>query len=69
MRLGNEDYKHGIVELFKNIDDSLDPISKWETSKIKVRDYSIIYARQSKNNVKYRIKLIEERIDDIEKFT
>lgn len=64
--LENEDYKRGILELFKNIDDSLDPISKWESFKIKVRDYSINYARQSRNNVKYRIKLIEKRIDDIE---
>lgn len=65
-RIENEDYKRGILELFKNINDSLDPISKWETFKIKVRDYSINYARQSKNNVKHRLKLIEERIDDIE---
>lgn len=64
--LENEDYKRGILELFKNINDLLDPISKWETFKIKVRDYSINYARQSKNNVKHRLKLIEERIDDIE---
>ena len=64
--LENEDYKQGVVDIYNNIDSTLDPLLKWESFKINVRDYSITSAKQSKYNVKHKIKIIEDRIDYIE---
>ena len=64
--LENKDYKQGFVDMYNNIDSILDPFLKWESFKINVRDYSNKYAKQSKYNVKHKIKIIEDRIDYIE---
>lgn len=64
--LENDEYKKGIIYIFNELDKSLDSISRWELFKVKIRDYSIHYAKQSKNNLKLRIKLTEDKIEKIE---
>ena len=64
--ISNEDYKQEVTDIFNNIDCTLDPLFKWESFKINIRDYSIKYAKQSKYNVKHKIKIKEDRIDYIE---
>ena len=64
--LENEDYKQGVVDIKNNIDSTLDALLKWVSFKINVRDYSIKFAKQSKYNVKHKIKIIEDRIYYIE---
>lgn len=54
------------IDIFKDLDKSLDSISRWELFKVKIRDFSINYAKQSKNNIKLRIKLTEDKIEEIE---
>lgn len=64
--LEHDEYKKGIIDIFKDLDKSLDSISRWELFKVKIRDFSINYAKQSKNNIKLRIKLTEDKIEEIE---
>ena len=44
---------------------TLDPLFKWESFKINVRDYSIYYAKKSKYYEKHKIKIIKDRMDYI----
>lgn len=44
--LEHVEYKKGIINIFKDLDKSLDSISRWELFKVKIRDFSINYAKQ-----------------------
>ena len=39
--LENEDYKQGVVDIFNNIDNTIDPLLKWESFMINVLFYDI----------------------------
>lgn len=64
--LENDEYREGIKNIFKDLDNSLDAFSKWETLKLKVRDFSINFAKKSSNNIKSKIQNLEKKIDEIE---
>lgn len=66
LHLENDEYREGIKNIFKDLDNSLDAFSKWETFKLKVRDFSINFAKKSSNNIKSKIQNLEKKIDEIE---
>ena len=50
--LENQEYIKGINKIFNTLENSLDPVSKWENFKVRTRDFSINFAKHSKNNIK-----------------
>ena len=68
MYLNNDDYKTGIREICLQLTDMPDigAIDKWELFKIKVKDFSINFAKYYQNSMKAKICRIENEINDIE---
>ena len=64
--LEKQDYIKGINNIFNTLENSLDPVSKWEIFKVITCDFSINFAKHSKNNVKNKIRTLEKEIDKIE---
>ena len=52
--LENQEYIKGINNIFNTLENSLDPVSKWEIFKVRTRDFSINFAKHSKNNIKIK---------------
>ena len=68
MYLNNDDYKTGIREICLQLVDMPDigAIDKLELFKIKVKDFSINFAKYYQNSMKAKICRIENEINDIE---
>ncbi len=64
--LDDEKYKAGILEIIDKLDSELDPISKWELFKHKVRDFSIHFSKSPENNLKLNLKKLERDIEIME---
>lgn len=62
----NNEYREGIKNIFKDLNNSHDVFSKWENFKLKVREFSINFAKKSSNNIKSKIQNSEKKIDEIE---
>lgn len=62
----NDEYREGIKNIFKGLHNSLDVFSRWETFKLRVRDFSINCAKKSSNNIKSKIQNLEMKIDEVE---
>ena len=64
--LDNEDYKSGIVDIIDQLDNTLNPLDKWESFKRKVKDFSIYYAKNTKKETGILIRKIENEISLLE---
>ena len=56
--LENQEYIKGINNIFNTLENSLD--SKWEIFKVRTRDFSINFAKHSKN-IKNKIRTLEKK--------
>ena len=65
--LNDINYKTGIKKIISNLqNENLNSVEKWETFKLKSRDFSIQFSKESIHNTKNRIKSIEKEINRIE---
>lgn len=67
--LSDENYQQGIQTLINEIkyEENTNPMVKWESFKARAREFSINFAKNSKESIKQRILSLEKEIDDIEK--
>ena len=67
--LSDENYQKGIQTLINEIkyEENTNPMVKWESFKSRAREFSINFAKYSKESIKQRILSLEKEIDDIEK--
>lgn len=67
--LSDENYQKGIQTLINEIkyEENTNPMVKWESFKARAREFSINFAKNSKESIKQRILSLEKEIDDIEK--
>lgn len=64
--LENKEYKDYIAKLVDEVDQVQNPIDKWELFKRKVKEFSILYAKNKRKNMRQKIILIEREIETIE---
>lgn len=64
--LENKEYKDSIANLVDEVDHVHNPIDKWELFKRKVKEFSILYAKNKRKNMREKIILIEKEIETIE---
>ena len=65
--LNDINYKTGIKKIISNLqNENLNSLEKWETFKLKSRDFSIQFSKESIHNTKNRIKSIEKEINRLE---
>lgn len=67
--LSDENYQKGIQTLINEIknEENTNPMVKWESFKARPIEFSINFAKNSKESIKQRILSLEKEIDDIEK--
>ena len=63
--LEDQNYKTGIKSIIENLEDD-DPIAKWETFKMKVKEFSIRYSKASLNEERKKTNNLEKELNDIE---
>lgn len=51
----NDEYREGIKNIFKDLDNLLDVFFKWEIFKFKVCDFLINFVKKLLNNIKLKI--------------
>ena len=64
--LENQEYIKSINNIFNTLENSLDPVSKWEIFKVRTGYFSINFAKHSKYKIKNKIRTLEKEIDKIE---
>lgn len=64
--LENKEYKDYIAKLVDEVDQVQNPIDKWELFERKVKEFSILYAKKNRKNMRQKIILIEREIEKIE---
>ena len=63
--LEDQNYKTGIKSIIENLEDD-DPIAKWETFEMKVKEFSIRYSKASLNEERKKTNKLEKELNDIE---
>ena len=64
--LSNEEYEEGINRIIENLDSELSPLSKWESFKSQVKEFSICFSTKNKKEWKHKIQNIEKEISKID---
>ena len=64
--LNNEEYEEGINRIIENLDRELSPLSKWESFKSQVKEFSIVFSTKNKKEWKHKIQNIEKEISRID---
>lgn len=55
-----------IHKIMDNLDNSLNPVDKWECIKRKIKKFSITFSKYQQRSIKKRKKEIEKEIENIE---
>ena len=63
--LADSEYKNGVKSIIEHLEDD-NPIAKWETFKLKVKEFSIRYAKSSIFEDRQKIHRLEKELDNIE---
>ena len=63
--LDDSEYKRGVKSIIDNLEDD-NPIAKWETFKLRVKEFSIRYAKNSHVQDRQKIRTLENELDTIE---
>ena len=63
--LEDSKYKAGIKSIIENLEND-DPITKWETFKLKVKEFSIKYSKTSLNEERMKTNKLEKELENIE---
>ena len=63
--LDDSEYKRSVKSIIENLEDD-NPIAKWETFKLKVKEFSIRYAKNSHVQDRQKIRTLENELDTIE---
>ena len=63
--LDDSEYKRGVKSIIDNLEDN-NPIAKWETFKLRVKEFSIRYAKNSHVQDRQKIRTLENELYTIE---
>ena len=55
--LGHQEYDEGINHIIENLDTELSPLSKWESFKSQVKEFSICFLPEIKRNGNIKFKI------------
>lgn len=61
----NDKYKKEIHKIIDNLDNSLNPVDKWECIKRKIKEFSINFSKYQQRSIKKRKKEIKKEIENI----